>query len=197
MAPVAAYSGSAYTRKAIHLLANIVPLGLLMEPGGTLFFRYALPLLTVTAFAVELLRFRFQGFRHWFHGLVGGWMKPEEQRLKITGATWLLLSATVLAWTLPPHRAALAIFMASLADPVAAMVGMRWGRRPFLRKSLEGSLAFFLTGTLLALTFPEPGMSVKIMAVFVATGTEALNPPPDDNLWVPLLAGLVLGGVHL
>ena len=197
MAPVTAEAHAPYIRKGIHLLANILPLGLLAGEIGYRFFRAALPVLFFVALAVELLRSRSVGFRRWFHGLVGVWMKPEERRFRITGATWLLLSATLVAWTLPPDRAALAIFMASLADPVAAMVGMRWGRHPFLKKSLEGSLAFVVTGLAVALWFPDPAGSVKIMAVLVASVAEALSLPPDDNLWVPLLAGLVLGGVHL
>ncbi len=169
----------------------------MMGPKGALFFRFALPLLLVTALTAELLRFHRPGFRRWFHGLVGVWMKPQERGHRITGATWLLLSATLLAWTLPPPKAAFALFMASLADPVAAMVGMRWGTRRIGTKTVEGSLAFLITGALVALWFPQIPVSVKIMAVLVATGMEALSPPPDDNLWVPLASGLLLGGLHL
>ncbi len=198
MAPVAAHSHGAYFRKGIHLLANVVPVGLMLGPWGVRFFRVALPALVGIAVLAELLRSRSPGFRRWFHHLVGGWMKPEERHgLRITGATWLLVSATLLVWTLPPSRAALALFMASLADPVAALVGLRWGTHRLGARSLEGSLAFLLTGGLVSLWFPQIPASVKIMAVLVATGTEALSPPPDDNLWVPLACGLVLGGVHL
>ena len=70
----------------------------------------------------------------------------------------------------------------AVADPLAGMLHAR-SRRRFLRKSLEGSLVFFLV-SLLVLSFLWPWPQ----ALFVSFGAMWLEnvSPLDDNFVLPL-----------
>jgi dolichol kinase len=95
--------------------------------------------------------------------------------------------------------------MLMVGDGAAALVGRRYGRHryPFVlaaSKSLEGSAAFLLTALLtalpLALAAPpgHPPLTPAQLGLGALTATlaEALDLPANDNVRVPLVAGLVM-----
>ena len=100
---------------------------------------------------------------------------------------------TPLALATPRRRHARAV-----ADPAAALVGTRWGRRAYVangeRRTGEGSLAFCLAAFAcvalpLGLFSPHSAVTVvgvaALLAVAVA-GVEAVSPRGSDNLFIPL-----------
>jgi len=101
---------------------------------------------------------------------------------------------------LTPHTAACAaVLILALADPVASLVGSRWGRtKLFKDKSLQGSLAFFATGfsaaaayLLLAGPLAWP-LALAAAAGMAAVGTlvELFSDSLDDNFTVPVACAL-------
>ena len=84
-----------------------------------------------------------------------------------------------------------ALLVLALADPLAGLVGMRFGRRVYRilgeQRSLEGSAACFAVGTILGVAFGMPLLSA-FAAAFVLTGIEALAPRGSDNLFLPTAA---------
>ena len=187
-------------RKAIHLLALVLPLGMALLGKAT-----ALILLvptTALALAGDVLRVRSA----WFAGLVerifGFMMRGEEQPpvggpVTINGASWVLLSATLLTVIFPIRIAVVAFTMFMLGDAAAALVGRRygrihWGRSP---RTVEGSLAFLVVGlAVMELLDPYSGIVFWIGAVSVAAATLAEVPagPFNDNLRVPMVAAALL-----
>lgn len=113
----------------------------------------------------------------------------------------------LLLFLVAPHggtRYQIPIVILTLADPAAAVVGIRWGRHHLARwaggKTLEGSLACLVTSlvvsvTLLALAgYQAPTTVVVALALAVAvTAAEALGSGGSDNLLIPAAAYLVLG----
>jgi dolichol kinase len=106
----------------------------------------------------------------------------------------------------------IAVYTLAVADPLAAVVGIRWGRRRVAKnRTLEGSLAFFgstlaIAAVVLAETSTAPGLSVAAAALtigFAAAVCELLPLRIDDNLTIPLFVGFttwvvcVLFGVPL
>lgn len=97
---------------------------------------------------------------------------------------------------------AIAILILTFADPAAAAVGMRFGRHPYGcpdgRKSLEGSVAFFVIAVLVPMiileTFTAIAMTeawcLSVTLAAICTLAEAFAGKGRDNIAVPV-AGLL------
>ena len=103
------------------------------------------------------------------------------------------------AFAKPAVEAALPIL--GFSDPVASLVGKRWGRRRLFRdKSYAGTLAFFgaglvTVGILLVLSRPELGMprifTVSVCLSAVGAVTELFSSRIDDNFSIPVVCAAV------
>ncbi len=100
--------------------------------------------------------------------------------------------------TVPKAAALIAIYTLALADPAAAIVGIRWGRRPIARhRTLEGSAAFFATTLVIAVLVLDlgtdaPGLAIAAAALAIALASALCELVPvriDDNLTIPLFVG--------
>ncbi len=93
----------------------------------------------------------------------------------------------------PPPTAFAAITILTLGDGTARLVGKKLGRRvlPYNKtKKLEGTVAGILLSTTAALLFVSPPRA--LVASVLSLLVETLPLPVDDNLLIPLTAGLVL-----
>lgn len=193
-------------RKALHLGALVIPIGLLAL-GRTAALWLLVPL-AVVAVTADVARLRVAGVHRFITWVFAPIMRPEEQPpfggpVVINGATWMCVSAALCAFVFPEPIAAAALAMLMVGDGAAAVIGRRFGRTryPFSDKSVEGSLAFFVLGLVAAIpfgTFGEGGLSVPALAAgaFAAALAEALPVPVDDNLRVPLVAGAAMLAAH-
>ncbi len=184
-------------RKALHLLALVVPLG--MALAGKLWSVYLLVPLALAALAADVLRVRSAWFARIIGRIFGSMMRLEEQPpvggpVSFNGATWVLTSAALLALVFPIRIAVPAFVMFMLSDAAAALVGRRYGRRHWGRsaRTVEGSLAFLLTGLAVVALFADVVFWVGAVSVVAATLAEALPRPFNDNLRVPMVAAAVL-----
>jgi dolichol kinase len=116
-------------------------------------------------------------FFHWFRFLAS----PREAR-GIASSTWYLAGVT-LAVALAPGAAVSGILVLALADPAASYYGRRWGTRPFLGGTVEGSLVFLAVA--MAVLIPRHGVTVALAAGIPAALLERRSWPVDDNLTVP------------
>jgi dolichol kinase len=82
-----------------------------------------------------------------------------------------------------------AISMLVFGDAMAALIGRKWGKPFYKKKSLLGSTAMFLTSTLVGIFFLANIWVVLAMA-FIGTLVEVFVNNIDDNLMIPLFAGL-------
>lgn len=111
---------------------------------------------------------------------------PREAR-EPASSTWYTLSMLLAVAAFERHVAVSGILVLALADPAASFLGRRYGRRPFLGATLEGTLVFALTAfVILALRHPA---HVAAVAALLSALTERLSRPLDDNLTVPLVCG--------
>ena len=91
-----------------------------------------------------------------------------------------------------PFKAALAgAILVCLCDGLAAVVGMKFGKRRimFIKKTYLGTTAFFVTALLFL--FPILGLKGTLITAAVATLIEALSIEGIDNLFLPILGGLL------
>jgi dolichol kinase len=184
-------------RKALHLLALVVPFGMALL--GRMLSIYILVPLALLALTADILRVRSRAFAQFIERYFGGMMRGDERPpvggpVRVNGATWVLISAALLAVVFPLHIAVPAFVMFMIADAGAALVGrrfgrIRWGSGP---RTVEGSLAFLLVGTAVMALFP----AVPFWAGFagVAAGAAAEIPPRpfNDNVRVPMVTAAVL-----
>lgn len=182
-------------RKGIHIAAafGAIAVIVLVPPTAA---RILLTGTALLALAVEIARRRSPAFGAYFIHTFGALLKPGEHR-RITGATTLALGFAVTSIIFPPHVALLGILYAGLADAVAALVGRRFGRlRTSTGKSLEGSVAFFLTALAAGWALPWLPFLPAVIAALVVTAVEATPLPGDDNLLIPII-GAAAGFVAL
>jgi dolichol kinase len=121
------------------------------------------------------------------------------ERHAVTSGTWYATSLAVLAWTLDAPAAAASVAILAAADPTASYFGRRFGRHHLgPQRSVEGSVAFVVAGTLaasgaFALFGVVPWGVALAMAIAGALGELSSVGRVDDNLTIPLAAGLAAG----
>lgn len=184
-------------RKALHLLALIVPLAMWWL-GRTASLAVLVPF-GIIAVTGDVLRVRNAVFRSFIHRVFGALMRPEEVPplggpIYINGATWVLLSATLLLLVYPIGVAVPAFVMFMIADAAAALVGSRFGRTRWWnsQRTVEGSVAFVVAAFLVLLPFSDIPSTAALACAVIGAGAEALPRPLNDNMRVPFVAAGVL-----
>ncbi|MSQ12300.1 MAG: hypothetical protein EXR48_06395 [Dehalococcoidia bacterium] len=181
-------------RRAFHLvLGSLLPIIALTAPAWS---AYALAGAAVALFAAgDAARLWVPAFNLWVLRRLGGLFKADEHG-RLTGATYLAVAALIAFVVFPMPLAAQALLFISVGDPAASVVGSRFGRLRMGKKSVEGTAAFLAAACGMALIGWAGGLYnplwAGLLAAGVAAAVEALPSPPDDNLTVPLVSGLVL-----
>jgi dolichol kinase len=116
----------------------------------------------------------------------------EDRR--VLGSTWLAIGTFVALLVFGRDIGGTAILFLIWGDAAAELVGRRWGR-PGGGKTVVGSLGCLVACLVAGLVGVGLGRlspwSVLAGAV-VATLVERRSPPPDDNVWIPILSGLIM-----
>ncbi len=182
-------------RKAIHLLALVIPVSYFFLPQTTALLLYT-PL-ALGSIIVDLIR-----IKKYHLGRVLTWvLRPilrRHERRGFTGSSYILL-AMVLSIIFFEKRIAIAgISFIIVGDVAAALIGRIFGKIKVIeKKSMEGSSAFILSCVLIAWVVPGLPFWIGVVGACVATIIEALPLPIDDNFIVPLFSGLVMEILYL
>lgn len=187
-------------RKLFRMVGLLFPalywLGDAASPGaGWIAAALVLALFLAIMFTLEYARFSRPGVNRWLFEHFRSFTK-EKERGRTSSTTMFLLACFVTLLVFNKGVAIAAMLMLVFGDPVAEMVGTRWGRTPLLGKSLEGTLAG-LTACL-AVTLPLAATTLGTSAAVIALGAiaatffELLPLPLDDNFTIPLGAGTVM-----
>lgn len=129
-----------------------------------------------------------------------GYILRNHEREKLSGASYLMVSALIMVLCFPKLVAMTAFTYLIVSDSAAALVGKAIGKRKFFGKTLEGCMAFFLSalGCMWVIKwFYDLGYSYVLAgagAALVATCVEALSGKfkLDDNFTIPISAGLTM-----
>lgn len=189
-------------RKALHLLALVVPL-LMWILGKPVSLALLVPsaLLGVGADVWRAYSPRFNDvIRRLFGPLMrGSELPPVGQGVRVNGATCVLVGATLTTWIFPLRIAVPVFAMFMIADAAAALVGRSVGRLhwPGSSRTVEGTAAFIVAGLGVMACFPSHSPLVAGAAVLTAAATEAAPLRVNDNVRVPLAAGAVVALLEL
>jgi len=172
-------------RKLFHFSGSVIPLSYLLTDKKTTL------VLTVSFFIIScIVEFlRIKGYLKL--ELIEKYTKDVESR-RPTGSFFFLLSSLITIILFREQIAIASLFILSISDPLSSLAGFRFGKKPFFGKTLEGTLAFFISSSLILLAF-----SFKIHAVIVgslvATFTELFSSRFfDDNLSIPITTAIAL-----
>ena len=115
----------------------------------------------------------------------------EHEKRGIGAHIYFTLAALIIICFFPEDIAIGSIAVATLGDAIAAIIGKPFGKHRFKNgKSIEGSLAYFLTA-LLILT-PLMGFFHAIIGALAGTLAEFYELPPDDNFSNQLAIAITL-----
>lgn len=154
---------------------------------------------TIAFLVFELIRLRFPQINHrfltCFHVLL-----REREAATLTASAYFLIAASIVFTLCDKSIAAMALTFVAVGDPVAGMVGEKWGRLKVKGRSLEGSCACFLAcavaGAILA-TITQVALWLAVVGAVCAALMEFLSFPVNDNLTSPLVSAGVMSLVRL
>ena len=191
-------------RKLIHLCSLSIPIVYyFISRTETLII-----LGSITAFAliIEVLRHFSTGFGKIFHSYFGFILRKHEldaKKKNLNGATYVLISALLCVFLFPKILFITAFSILIISDSMAALIGRKFGKHKFLSKSLEGTLAFFISAIIVIFFTPKieglyPEYLIGIIAAGVAAIVENISFGwMDDNLSIPVSVGLTMWGLYL
>ncbi len=191
------YQGELF-RKGIHLSSLSIPVGYAFLDKSTV-LTILVPL-TALVLLTDVLRVLVPSFREFYHRLFG-WLMREHERgpgtRSLNGASYVLLSACLCIFFFPKVIAITAFSILIISDTVAALIGRRFGKHPFLGKSREGATAFLVSAIMVVLLTPKVSYSpaeylVGMVGAGIGTIVESLPIAIDDNLSIPVCIGGVM-----
>lgn len=137
----------------------------------------------------DVVRLRSRRVNALFFRVFSQLASPREAT-GLASSSWYALGAFVAVTFFERDVAVSAVLVVALADPVASWVGVRWGRRPLLGGTVEGTVAFLAVASLLLL-LRHPA-TIALPSALVTTLVERRSWPLDDNLAVPVACAIVL-----
>ena len=178
-------------RRVFHLTA-----GCIFPVSAYIFHQSELVMAAIILFAVvmivEALRLLVPSSNRPFMRSVEVLLKVDEVS-RPTGATYVVVGTLVAVLLFDIRVAALALLFLAFGDPAAALVGRRFGRTKIWSKSLEGTLAFFITSVVVGAVVVAVGgfdpLWVMPIGAAVAAIVELFPLSVDDNLTIPIVSG--------
>jgi dolichol kinase len=207
-------------RRLWHIFGGLsIPVAGLLVPPDIFFldrFLLALVSLTIAALILDIIRLRSPRVNRRFVISFRALLR-EGEGSTLNGSTYFLIAASIVFALCDKSIAAIALAFVAVGDPVAGMVGERWGKlrvspeegnpsdfakfprnlkfRGMKGKSLEGSSACFgaclVVGVILA-AVAHVALWVVVVGAICATVIEFISLPVNDNLAMPLVAAVVM-----
>jgi len=182
------------TRSLFHLASALVALALLYFLPSRAWLIGVSAAFAVSAWTMEVARRQSPAVNERLMALFSPVAHPHE-RHRVNSSTWYVSALLVLAIVAPRPAAEVGVLVLGVADPVAGLVGRRFGRtRLVAGRSLEGSTGFVVAGALVAAgwlaattALPLPSLAVVAFAgALVGALAELVSTRVDDNFTIPL-----------
>jgi dolichol kinase len=188
-------------RKIMHTWPIIIPIAYRFVSKDTAL----VIMLPICAFYVfcDVFRHFHEGFKQLFDRIITVNFLREHEKNGLIGSSYFIFGALLAIILFPKPVTIVSLYILIVSDAMAAIVGTWWGKTRIFAKSLEGSIAFFVSGIIIVFLAmqdkPLWGQSAMqahlwwgLLAVAGATLVELLPTGLDDNLTVPLVAGTIM-----
>ncbi len=191
-----------WPRKILHVLASFWIVGIYLFSRGTFTAKMTIfGIFTFYALSSDILRLVWPKFNAWTMRDLKKYMRKEEAR-RLNSLTFYSISTFLVCIFFPKGVAILSILFLGLGDPMASIIGIKFGKHRMGRLSLEGSLAFFFTCFALSFLYPllnpqfiGPIWLFAIGGGLIGTFSERWTFRLDDNFTIPLFSALALQGL--
>jgi dolichol kinase len=186
-------------RKLIHLCSLSIPVVYYFIPRNAALV--ILGIMTAIALFFDLGRYLSSTIGKIFYRFFGFMLRKHEldhKKRNLNGATYVLLSAFICVLLFHKVIVVTAFAILIICDTTAALIGRRFGKHKFLFKSLEGTLAFFISGVVVVLLSPKIEYRFSeyvigiIAAAFGAIIENVSYGLADDNLVIPITVGIAM-----
>jgi dolichol kinase len=190
--------GAELVRKGIHLCSVSIPvIYYFISRSTALSILVPLTLLFLLSDVARLFHESTGRLYDRFFGFLLRSHEKNNRGRQLTGATYVLLSATIGVWLFPKVIFITAFAILIVSDTAAALIGRRWGKHPFLAKSVEGTTAFFVTALIVVAVAPKidylaTEYLIGTVAALAGTLVEASPIRIDDNVSIPFSIGGVM-----
>jgi len=156
---------------------------------------------TLFSLAIDYGRYFHKPLASFIYKIFGFIMRKherDEKKKNLNGATYVLISATVVIFLFPKIFVITGFAILIVGDIAAALIGRKFGKTKFLFKSLEGTLAFIVFSCIVVMFTPKiVGNSteflIAIIAVVIGAIAENISGEwADDNFMVPVTVGITM-----
>ncbi len=187
-----------YKRNIFHLASAVFALLLVEVFLSQSQLVVASAAVTTWAWSTEFGRRRWPRLNQALMWVLGPIAHPHEH-WRVNSATWYSSAIFLLALTGEPIVQIAAVVILGVSDPLAAIVGRRYGKHKLVHgRSLEGSLTFLLSGCIAATalliwlhSLPlTTALLISAGAALPATFAELFSRRVDDNFSIPVSAAI-------
>ncbi len=189
-------------RKSIHLGSLSIPI-IYYFIHRKLALEILVPF-TIFSIAIDVGRFYIPAIRHFVALFFDRILRPHERNPGLlSGATYVLVSALFCVAVFPKLITVTAFSILIVSDGASALFGRAFGKRRFLDKSLEGTIAFVLSAWIVVMITPKVGpvpieYAIAAFAAIVGGLAEAASVTLhlNDNFSVPVSIGFTMWGLY-
>lgn len=187
-----------YIRKGIHFCSLSIPVIYFFIDKSTA-LTILIPITSLFVIS-DLARYYSKTAANLFYKYFGWLLRNHEidnQKKRLNGASNILISAIICIIIFPKLLTVTAFSVLIISDSLAALIGRKYGKHKFLKKTLEGTLAFILGGTIVILFTPKvsyvfPEYIIASLGVVVGGIFEALSITIDDNITIPISIAITI-----
>ena len=183
-------------RKKIHLLSIFIPIFYILFPTNIIPF---IVTLTFIVLVVDISRLYFNTKLNIFYFTYLSNTTRQYESNNLLSATYLILVSFFIILFFNKDIAIISISIVSIADAMAAIFGIKYGKIKLLNnKTLEGSLIFLLFSLIITflsiyILLVQIDIIILFICAIMATIIEHISTTKFDNITVPLFSAIFLG----
>ena len=181
-----------YYRKATHLLSLVIPVLYWYIVPSQKTASIIIVFFTLLFILFEYLRFKSKTIKFFFSLFFDKMLKDHELKGKLTGASWVMISSSMVIVLFSKEVAVISLVFLSIGDTIAGLFGRSYGKIRIGNKTLEGFIAGFLSCLIVSLFYKPLQFSVTASGAFFGMLFEILPLPFDDNLKIPIASAVAM-----
>ena len=177
-------------RKFIHLGSSFIPIVILIV--GREWSIVYLGIITPIFILFDLFKSKVKILKKLYNSIFGRITRDNEFD-NLTGASFVLIGCFLTLLFFRLEIAVFSMFVMSICDSFAAIIGKSLGKVYIFNKTLEGTIGFIISGFLLLIFIPFIPVRWGVLAIIIASLIELFPYPQiNDNLSIPLICSVIL-----
>ena len=181
-----------YQRKAIHLFNLIIPFSYWFIIPNQNKFKIIIITFTALFILADYFRTKSKLIKKLFIIFFDKMLREHELKGQFTGATWVMISASVTILVFPKYIAIISLIFMSIGDTFAALIGRKFGKLKIYDKSFEGFLGGLIACLVAAYCYDPLPFYISGFGALVGMLFETLPLPLDDNFRIPIGSAIIM-----